>query len=61
MIIMKSIEYWKQKGFVFDVYFKHEYEFWINPETLQTLRRYNDGRELLSNIKTGKYELVDLD
>jgi hypothetical protein len=58
---MKDIEYWKNKGFRFKARFPGEYNLWINLETMQKLRRYCDGRELLSDIKTGEYKIVSSD
>ena len=53
-----SIEYWKSKGFQFEKRFPGEYDLWFNYETMQRLRRYADGREWLTNVTTGEYELV---
>ena len=55
---MKDIEHWKREGFVFEARFPGEYDLWANRQTFQKLRRYTDGREWLSNLKTGEYELV---
>ena len=54
----KPIEYWKGEGFAFEARFPNEYDLWVNRETMQKLRRYCDGREWLSNLTTGEYELV---
>jgi len=53
-----DIEHWKRKGFAFEARFPNEYDLWINRETMQNLRRYVGGREWLSNLTTGEYELV---
>jgi len=53
-----DIEHWKREGFAFEARFPNEYDLWMNKETMQKLRRYTDGREWLSNLTTGKYELV---
>ena len=58
---MKDIEHWKQKGFAFEMRFPDEYDLWFNEKTMQHLRRYVDGRELVSNLTTGEYELVQDD
>jgi len=55
---MKDIEHWKREGFAFEARFPNEYDLWMNRDTMQKLRRYTDGREWLSNPKTGEYELV---
>lgn len=55
---MKDIEHWKRKGFVFEARFPGEYNLWVNRETMQKLRRYVDGREWLSDLRTGEYKLV---
>ena len=54
-----NIEYWKKQGFTFEIKFPNEYDLWMNHKTMQKLRRYVDGREWLSNIVTGEYELID--
>ncbi len=51
-------EHWKSDGFVYEAMFTGEYELWINPATLQKLRRYCDGSEWLSDLKTGEYVKV---
>ena len=53
---MKDIEHWKKKGFEFEARFHGEYDLWVNQKTMQRLRRYADGREYLTNLKTGEYE-----
>ena len=53
-----DIEYWKRQGFAFELRFPNEYDLWVNHETLQKLRHYVDGRDWLSNPKTGEYELA---
>lgn len=55
---MKDIEYWKSQGFEFTARFPTEYDLWMNQKTMQKLRRYVDGREWLSDLTTGEYELV---
>jgi len=55
---MKEIEYWKGEGFVFEARFPAEYDLWINPKTMQKLRRYVDGRDWLSSLTTGEYAPV---
>lgn len=55
---MKDIEYWKGEGFVFEARFPNEYDLWVNPKTVQKLRRYVDGKEWLSDLTTGEYVLV---
>ena len=52
---MKDIEYWKKKGFVFEVRFPTEYDLWVNHETMQKLRRYVNGQEWISDLTTGEY------
>ena len=56
---MEDINYWKKRGFQFSKRFPNEYDLWINKCTFQKLRRYCDGREWLSDLKTGKYVLVE--
>jgi len=58
---MTDIEVWKQKGFTFANRFPGEYDIWVNERTGQRLRRYEDGREWLSDLKTGEYALVEED
>jgi hypothetical protein len=55
---MIDIEHWKRKGFKFEARFPNEYDLWVNQKTMQKLRRYVDGREWLSNLITGVYEIV---
>ena len=56
---MKDIEHWKRLGFRFELRFPGEYDLWVNPDTMQKLRRYCDGREWLSNLRSGESELVE--
>ena len=56
---MHDIDYWKRLGFRFDARFPGEYDLWINPKTLQHLRRDVNGKEWLQDLNTGKYELVE--
>ncbi len=55
---MKDIEHWKRNGFAFEARFPNEYDLWVNPKTMQKLRRYVDGREWMSDLTTGEYALV---
>jgi hypothetical protein len=55
---VRDIEHWKGEGFAFEKRFPGEYDLWVNRETMQRLRRYVDGREWLSDLKTGEYALV---
>lgn len=55
---MKDVEYWKSKGFAFEKRSLGEYDLWVNRVTMQRLRRYISGTEWLSNLDTGKYEVV---
>ena len=55
---MKDIEHWKRKGFTFAARFPNEYDLWMNRKTMQKLRRYVDGREWLSDLKTEEYALI---
>jgi len=50
---MKDIDYWKNEGFVFEARFPNEYDLWVDRKTMRMLRRYCDGRERLSDPKTG--------
>ncbi len=54
---MRSERFWKEKGFVLDALFP-EYSLWCNKHTGQTLRRYFDGMEMLTNLCTGEYEVL---
>lgn len=56
---MNSIEHWKAKGFSFEARFPGEYDLWVNTTTMQRLRRYVDGREWITDEKTGVYHLVE--
>lgn len=55
---MRDIDHWKREGFAFEARFPTEYDLWVNRKTMQKLRRCVDGREWLSSLTTGEYELV---
>lgn len=52
-IVEEDMEEWALKGFRYDTTFPDEYDLWINPDTMQNLRRYKDGSVWLTNLKTG--------
>jgi hypothetical protein len=58
-IVEEDMEEWALKGFRYDTTFPDEYDLWINPDTMQNLRRYKDGSVWLTNLKTGDYEKVE--
>lgn len=55
-IVEDDMEEWALKGFQYDITFPDEYALWINPATMQSLRRYKDGRVWVTNPETGEYE-----
>ena len=52
------VEYWRKKGFEFEARFP-EYELWVDMEEMQYLRLYRDGRERITDKRTGMYRPVD--
>ena len=52
------VEYWKENGFEFEAVFP-EYELWMHREMMQYLRLYTDGRERITDKRTGMYRPVD--
>jgi len=56
---VKDAGYWEQRGFVFEKRFPDEYDLWVNPDTMQRLRRYFDGGEWLTHPRTGEYGRVE--
>jgi hypothetical protein len=58
-IVEEDMEEWALKGFRYDTTLPYEYDLWINPDTMQNLRRYKDGSVWLTNLKTGDYEKVE--
>ena len=58
-IVEDDMEEWALKGFQYDMTFPDEYDLWINPNTIQKLRRYIDGSVWITNIKTGEYQKAE--
>ena len=58
-IVEEDMEEWALKGFQYDTTFHDEYDLWTNPETMQGLRRYTDGRVCVTNLKTGEYQMLE--
>ena len=58
---MRDTQYWLQKGFRFGARFQDEYDLWVDPKTMQRLRRYINGDEWLTDLNTGEYKKLDKD
>ena len=58
-IVEEDMEEWALKGFRYDMTFHDEYDLWINPDTMQKLRRHIDGSVWIKNIKTGEYQKAE--
>lgn len=55
---MTPIQYWQERGFHLLQTFPDEYELWICDSSGQKLRRYENGREWLTDLHTGEYYQV---